>query len=46
MNQQTNFDEYLEKQLKDSDFAERFKKAGQAWDVAAALNHHPTRDIP
>lgn len=37
MNQQTNFDEYLEKQLKDPDFAERFRKAGQAWDVALQL---------
>jgi transcriptional regulator with XRE-family HTH domain len=37
MNQQTNFDEYLEKQLKDPDFAERFKKAGLAWDVAIQL---------
>ena len=37
MNQQTNFDEYLEKQLQDSDFAKRFKRAGQAWDVAFQL---------
>jgi transcriptional regulator with XRE-family HTH domain len=37
MNQQTNFDEYLKKPLKDSDFAKRFKKAGQAWDVAMQL---------
>jgi len=37
MNKQTNFDKYLEKQLKDSDFAKRFKKAGQAWDVALQL---------
>jgi len=37
MNQQTNFDKYLEKQLRDSDFAKRFKKAGQAWDVALQL---------
>ena len=36
-NQQTNFDKYLEKLLKDSDFAKRFKKAGQAWDVALQL---------
>jgi len=36
-NQQTNFDNYLEKQLKDSDFAKRFKKTGQAWDVALQL---------
>ena len=27
----TNFDKYLEKQLKDSDFAKRFEKAGEAW---------------
>jgi len=37
MNQQTNFDEYLEKQLKDPGFSERFKKAGPAWDVALQL---------
>ena len=29
----TNFDLYLEQQLKDSRFAERFKRAGIAWDV-------------
>lgn len=33
----TNFDSYLEEQLKDSGFAERFKKAGVAWDVALQL---------
>ena len=33
----TNFDIYLEQQLKDPDFAERFKKAGEAWDVALQL---------
>jgi hypothetical protein len=27
----TNFDQYLEEQLKDAAFAERFKKAGEAW---------------
>ena len=37
MNQQTNFDEYLKKPLKDSDFAKCFKKAGQACDVALQL---------
>ena len=37
MNQRTNFDEYLEEHLKDSDFAIRFKKAGEAWDVALQL---------
>ena len=33
----TNFDRYLEEQLKDVVFAERFKKAGEAWDVALEL---------
>lgn len=33
----TNFDLYLEEQLKDSRFAERFKSAGIAWDVALQL---------
>jgi transcriptional regulator with XRE-family HTH domain len=33
----TNFDRYLKEQLKDRDFAERFKKAGEAWDVAIKL---------
>ena len=37
MRHRTNFDLYLEKQLKDPDFAERFKKAGEAWDVAIKL---------
>jgi transcriptional regulator with XRE-family HTH domain len=33
----TNFDLYLEEQLKDSDFARRFRRAGDAWDVALQL---------
>jgi hypothetical protein len=33
----TNFDRYLEEQLKDPDFAERFQKAGEAWDVALQI---------
>jgi transcriptional regulator with XRE-family HTH domain len=33
----TNFDLYLEEQLKDPLFAERFEKAGEAWDVALQL---------
>ena len=37
MKPKTNFDLYLEEQLKDKGFAERFKKAGQAWDVAIRL---------
>ncbi len=37
MRQRTNFDLYLEEQLEDPDFAERFKKAGEAWDVALQL---------
>jgi transcriptional regulator with XRE-family HTH domain len=37
MKRKTNFDRYLEEQLKDQGFAERFKNAGEAWDVALAL---------
>lgn len=37
MRRQTNFDIYLEDQLKDPDFAERFEKAGDEWDVALQL---------
>lgn len=33
----TNFDRYLEQQLKDAAFAERFERAGAAWDVALQL---------
>jgi transcriptional regulator with XRE-family HTH domain len=38
MKQKTNFDIYLEEQLKDRVFAERFKKAGEAWDIAIQLS--------
>ena len=33
----TNFDIFLEEQLKDPEFAERFEAAGEAWDVAIRL---------
>ena len=33
----TNFETYLKEQLRDPDFAERFKRAGEAWDVALQL---------
>ena len=33
----TNFDRYLEEQLKDPDFSRRFKAAGEAWDVALQI---------
>ncbi len=33
----TNFDVFLEEQLLDPDFAERFKRAGEAWDVALQI---------
>ena len=33
----TNFDLYLEEQLKDPDFAQRFERAGEAWDVALQI---------
>jgi len=37
MNKKTNFDLYLEEQLKAPGFVEKFRKAGQAWDVAIQL---------
>ena len=37
MKRHTNFDLYLGEQLKDPDFAEKFRKAGKAWDVAIQL---------
>ena len=33
----TNFDLYLEQQLKDPVFAERFDRAGEAWDIALQI---------
>jgi transcriptional regulator with XRE-family HTH domain len=33
----TNFDLFLEEQLRDPGFASRFKRAGEAWDVALQL---------
>jgi len=33
----TNFDQYLEEQLKDPAFAARFARAGEAWDVAMQI---------
>jgi transcriptional regulator with XRE-family HTH domain len=33
----TNFDRFLKEQLRDPQFAERFKRAGAAWDVALQL---------
>lgn len=41
MRRQTNYDQYLEEQLKDPDFAKQFKKAGDAWDVALQLASDP-----
>lgn len=37
MKSKTNFDRFLEEQLRDPQFAERFKRAGAAWDVALQL---------
>ncbi len=33
----TNFDRYLDAQLRDPAFAARFERAGQAWDVALQI---------
>jgi transcriptional regulator with XRE-family HTH domain len=37
MKKKTNFDHYLEEQLKDPSFALRFERAGEAWDVALQI---------
>jgi len=34
----TNFDRYLDRQLRDPAFAARFKRAGEAWDVALQIS--------
>lgn len=33
----TNFDRYIEDQLRDPAFAARFERAGEAWDVALQI---------
>lgn len=33
----TNFDRYLDEQLEDALFRDRFERAGEAWDVAMKL---------
>ena len=33
----TNFDQYLDEQLKASEFAALFERAGEAWDIARQL---------
>ena len=33
----SNFDQYLEEQLRDQAFAARFERAGEAWDVALQI---------
>jgi len=38
MKRKTNFDRYLKEQLKDKDFAERFRRAGEAWDVTLKMS--------
>ena len=37
MKRRTNFDLYLKDQLRDPDFAQRFKKAGESWEGAIQL---------
>jgi hypothetical protein len=37
MMKKTNFDLHLEQQLRDPKFAERFKRASEAWDVALQI---------
>lgn len=34
----TNFEQYLDEQLKDPEFATRFESAGEAWDIALQIS--------
>ena len=44
MTWKTNFDRYLEQYLCDSEFAERFREAGESWDkVMRQSNARETR---
>lgn len=36
-NRKTNFDIFLEEQLRDPKFAEMYERAGEAWDVAMQI---------
>jgi len=38
MIKKTNFDLHLEEQLRNPDFAERFKQSDEAWDVALQIS--------
>jgi len=38
VSKKTNFDRYLEEQLRDPGFAARFEEAGEAWDVAVQIS--------
>ena len=38
VSKKTNFDHYVEEQLKDADFAARFAQAGEAWDIAMQIS--------
>ena len=37
MKRKTNFERYLETQMKDADFVKCYQEAGEAWDVALQL---------
>jgi len=45
MKRKTNFDQYLEEQLKDEGFAERFKKAGKAYNGFFTAIFHPNPEV-
>lgn len=39
MNPETNFDRFLDEQLRDPEFARAFNDASHAWDIALKLTH-------
>ena len=42
----TNFDQYLEQQLRDPEFATRFESAGKDWDIALQISAWPNPATP
>lgn len=42
----TNFDRYLDEQMRDWEFAERFRQTGEAWEVSLQLAVRSTASEP
>ncbi len=45
MKKKTNFDQYLEENLQDEDFNDRFRKAGKNWDKILKVKPSPDKNF-